>query len=108
MDLHIKKRDLYLSQLIAYRDTPLIKIITGIRRCGKSMLLELWKQELLSTKVPVKNIIHINFESMQFDNIKDYRALYALVEKQLQPASRSYLMLDEIQQVVGWQKAVTL
>ena len=106
MDLHIKKRDLYLSQLIAYRDTPLIKIITGIRRCGKSMLLELWKQELLSAKVPAKNIIHINFESMQFDSIKDYRALYALVEKQLQPASRSYLMLDEIQQVAGWQKAV--
>jgi hypothetical protein len=106
MEQHIKKRDLYLSQLIAYRDTPLIKIITGIRRCGKSMLLELWKQELLSAKVPAKNIIHINFESMQFDSIKDYRALYALVEKQLQPASRSYLMLDEIQQVVGWQKAV--
>lgn len=106
MDLHIKKRDLYLSQLIAYRDTPLIKVITGIRRCGKSMLLELWKQELLSSKIPAKNIIHINFESMQFDSIKDYRALYALVEKQLQPTSRSYLMLDEIQQVVGWQKAV--
>ncbi len=105
MDLQIKKRDLYLSQLIAYRDTPLIKIITGIRRCGKSMLLELWKQELLASDVPAKNIIHINFESMQFDHIKDYRALYTLVEKQLQP-SRSYLMLDEIQQVVGWQKAV--
>lgn len=106
MDIKIKKRDLYLAQLLSYRDTPLIKVITGIRRCGKSMLLELWKQELLRSKVPAKNIIHINFESMQFDNIKDYRALYAFVEKQLQPSSQCYLMLDEIQQVAGWQKAV--
>ena len=105
MEMLIKKRDLYLHQLIAYRDTPLIKVITGIRRCGKSMLLELWKQELLSSGVPAKNIIHINFESMQFDNIRDYRALYFLVEKQLQ-STRNYLMLDEIQQVIDWQKAV--
>lgn len=105
MELKLKKRDLYLHQLIAYRDTPLIKVITGIRRCGKSMLLELWKQELLSSGVLMKNIIHINFESMQFDNIRDYRALYFLVEKQLQ-TTRTYLMLDEIQQVTDWQKAV--
>lgn len=96
---------MYLSQLISYRDTPLIKVVTGIRRCGKSTLLELWKQELLRSGVPAKNIIHINFESMQFDAIKDYRSLYALVEKQLQP-TRTYLMLDEIQQVKDWQKAV--
>ncbi|MEA5031662.1 MAG: ATP-binding protein [Sphaerochaeta sp.] len=105
MELKIKKRDMYLSQLISYRDTPLIKVVTGIRRCGKSTLLELWKQELLRSGVPAKNIIHINFESMQFDAIKDYRSLYALVEKQLQP-TRTYLMLDEIQQVKDWQKAV--
>jgi hypothetical protein len=96
---------MYLSQLISYRDTPLIKVVTGIRRCGKSTLLELWKQELLRSGVPAKNIIHINFESMQFDAIKDYRSLYTLVEKQLQP-TRTYLMLDEIQQVKDWQKAV--
>ena len=105
MDLHIKNRDLYLNQLISYRDKPLIKVITGIRRCGKSMLLELWKDALLGSNVPAKNIIHINFESMQFDAINDYRALYFMVEKQLQ-SSRTYLMLDEIQQVSGWQKAV--
>ncbi|PKL26225.1 MAG: ATPase [Spirochaetae bacterium HGW-Spirochaetae-2] len=105
MELKIKKRDMYLSQLISYRDTPLIKVVTGIRRCGKSTLLELWKQELLRSGVPAKNIIHINFESMQFDAIKDYRSLYTLVEKQLQP-TRTYLMLDEIQQVKDWQKAV--
>jgi predicted AAA+ superfamily ATPase len=105
MELHIKKRDHYLHQLVSYRATPLIKVITGIRRCGKSMLLELWKQELLSSGVLMKNIIHINFESMQFDNIRDYRALYFLVEKQLQ-TTRTYLMLDEIQQVTDWQKAV--
>ncbi len=105
MELKIKNRDMYLSQLISYRDTPLIKVVTGIRRCGKSTLLELWKQELLRSGVPAKNIIHINFESMQFDNIKDYRSLYAWVEKQLQP-TRTYLMLDEIQQVKDWQKAV--
>lgn len=69
------------------------------------MLLELWKQELLSSGVPAKNIIHINFESMQFDTIRDYRALYFFVEKQLQ-TTRCYLMLDEIQQVTDWQKAV--
>ena len=71
----MKKRDLYLNKLIQFKDKQFIKVITGIRRCGKSTLLKLFKEYLLENDVNEKQIIYINFESMQFDDIKDYKLL---------------------------------
>ena len=76
----MKKRDLYLNKLINFKDKPIIKVITGIRRCGKSTLLKLFKQYLLDNNVPNKNIVYVNLESMQFDNIKEYKLLYNYIK----------------------------
>lgn len=102
----MKKRDLYLNKLIQFKDKQFIKVITGIRRCGKSTLLKLFKEYLLENDVNEKQIIYINFESMQFDDIKDYKLLYEYIKEHIVENSRTYLLLDEIQEVVHWEKAV--
>ena len=102
----MKKRDLYLNKLIQFKDKQFIKVITGIRRCGKSTLLKLFKEYLLENDVNEKQIIYINFESMQFDDIKDYKLLYEYIKEHIVEDSRTYLLLDEVQEVVHWEKAV--
>lgn len=102
----MKKRDLYLNKLTKFKDKQFIKVITGIRRCGKSTLLKLFRRYLLENDVSEKQIIYINFESMQFDDIKDYKLLYEYIKEHLVAKSRTYLLLDEIQEVIHWEKAV--
>ncbi|MBQ3124808.1 MAG: ATP-binding protein [Clostridia bacterium] len=99
-------RDNYLKRLIAFKDNKLIKVITGIRRCGKSTLLEIFKEYLLSEGVDSENIIHINLELMRYDDIKDYKTFYSLITEQITNNDRYYLLIDEVQQVNGWEKAV--
>jgi predicted AAA+ superfamily ATPase len=96
----------YLDRLIAFQDNKLIKVITGIRRCGKSTLLQLFKEHLLSGGVSEKNIIEMNFELMEFDDIRDYKELYQRIKRLMPAEGRSYLLLDEIQQVAGWEKSI--
>lgn len=96
----------YLRQLIGHRDVDLVKIITGIRRCGKSSLLELFRQYLLADGVPASNIIHINFESFGHWDLTDAAKLYAYVRDHLPPEGRTYLLFDEIQTVGQWERAV--
>lgn len=103
----MKNRDLYLTQLIRFRDKPLIKVITGIRRCGKSTLLSLFENHLMASGVTQDHIIRMNFESFQFDEISDYKKLHTYIKKQLKNSSdRHYILLDEVQQVSSWEKAV--
>lgn len=104
----MKRRDCYLNQLIAFRDKPLIKVITGIRRCGKSTLLSLFEQHLLDAVVESRRqIIRVNFESLEFDDITTYKALYQLLLSKMEDRSqRYYVLLDEVQQVQAWEKAV--
>lgn len=101
------KRDLYLSKLMKYIDRPLIKVLTGIRRSGKSTLLKLLKEELLKTGVKEENIVFINLESLEFDFIKNYNDLYNYVKKLLNNCNgKKYILLDEIQEVESWEKTV--
>jgi len=104
----MKRRDSYLNQLVAFRDKPLIKVITGIRRCGKSTLLSLFEQHLLDVVVQSpQQIIRVNFESLEFDHITTYKALYQLLLSKMHDRSqRHYVLLDEVQQVPAWEKAV--
>lgn len=103
----MKKRDLYLNQLIPFKDKPLIKVITGMRRCGKSTLLSLYEQYLLSSGVQQEHIIRMNFESFQFDDITEYKTLHAYIMKKLQSTSiKHYILLDEVQQVSQWEKTI--
>ncbi|MBQ1212116.1 MAG: ATP-binding protein [Clostridia bacterium] len=99
-------RDNYLDRLKAYKDNKLIKVITGLRRCGKSTLLELFKAYLLSVGVAEESIIHINLELMRYDDIRDYKALYSLITEQMPKNGRCYIFLDEVQQADKWEKAV--
>jgi hypothetical protein len=103
----MKKRDLYLNQLINFRDKPLIKVITGIRRCGKSTLLALFEEYLLGTGVPAARIIRINFEALEFDAIRNYKDLYTYIKNKMTGSKeKHYILLDEVQQVQSWEKAV--
>lgn len=100
------KRDSYLKKLIGFKDHPLIKVITGIRRCGKSTLLELFREYLLENGVKNDQIISINFEDMNFSNLDDAQKLHDFVDSRLKKNAKNYVFLDEIQKVADFQKAV--
>jgi predicted AAA+ superfamily ATPase len=99
-------RDLYLNQLIDYIDKPFIKVITGIRRCGKSAILLLLRDELLKKGITEKQIIYLNFESLELSDIDKAEILYKYVKEKITDKKRYYFLLDEIQEVDSWEKAV--
>lgn len=99
------KREKYLNQLIESKDLNLIKVITGVRRSGKSTLLLQYKDYLLSQKVPDKNIIYMNFESADWYSIKNYQDLYHHIKNNISKG-KNYILLDEVQNVEMWEKAV--
>ena len=98
-------REKYLKKMIDSKDTEFIKVITGIRRSGKSTLLLMFKDYLLKNGVKKENIIHINFESGIYDNIKNYKDLYQYVKEKIKN-NKIYLLLDEVQNVESWEKAI--
>lgn len=100
------KRELYLTKLQKFKDTPFIKVLTGMRRAGKSTLLDLFIAELLADGVPDSQIIKLNFELLAFADITDYRTLYARIKEKMVGQSHIYLFLDEVQLVDGWERAV--
>ncbi|MDD5021919.1 MAG: ATP-binding protein [Endomicrobiaceae bacterium] len=100
------KREQYLNKLIQFKDKQLIKVISGIRRCGKSTLFELYQSYLKKQGVADNQIISINFEDMQFENLLDYKKLYEYVIKKISKTKKTYIFLDEIQRVKEFQKTV--
>ena len=100
------QRNEYLDQLKKWKDEQVIKVITGIRRCGKSTLLELYQDYLKSLGVTEDQIISINFEELEYEELLDYKALYSYVKERLHKTKTTYVFLDEIQQVENFQKAV--
>ena len=98
-------RERYLKKIIAAKDTEFIKVITGVRRSGKSTLLLMLKDFLINDGVKEDNIIHINFESAMYDDIDDYKDLYKYVKERIKKG-RTYLLLDEVQNVTSWEKAI--
>lgn len=102
----IVERIEYLERLIAFKDKQVIKIITGIRRCGKSTLLEMFQTYLLGTGVDEEQIIAINFEDYDFIDLVEPKNLYAYIKERLLPDKRMYLFFDEIQQVKDFQRVV--
>ncbi len=99
-------RQNYMKTLIEFRDKKVIKIVTGIRRCGKSSLLLLFVEHLKQSGVPLENIIHMNFESIRHKDITDYLALYNVVAGKIADRGKTYIILDEVQMVKDWQKAI--
>lgn len=101
----LRERPLYLNRLIAFQDTEPVKIITGIRRCGKSSLLKLMARHLRQTGVTDDQIIEMNFESMDFRKMT-VEKMYQYVKERLPKGKRVYLFFDELQRIDQWQDAV--
>lgn len=101
----LKKRDLYLNKLIAFQDTELIKVVTGIRRCGKSSLMKLMAAHLRESGIAEECIVEMNFESMSLPKM-DAREFYNYVKELIVSDKRMYLFFDEVQKVDGWEDAV--
>lgn len=101
----LRKRDLYLNKLIAFQDTEPIKVVTGIRRCGKSSLLKLMAAHLRGNGVSDEQIIEMNFESYEFLKMTADE-LYRYVKERVLPDRRIYLFFDELQRMDGWENAV--
>lgn len=98
-------REMYLNRLIEAKDTDLIKVVTGVRRSGKSTLLLMFKDYLTKNGIQSDSIIYMNFESAMYDNIKDYKDLYEHIKGKINN-KKTYLLLDEVQNVDKWEKAV--
>jgi predicted AAA+ superfamily ATPase len=96
----------YVKKLAGFKDTRLIKIVSGVRRCGKSTLLELYREHLLAGGVRPEQIIEINLEDPDYRNLSDPYALYDYIKAKLLPKETNYVFLDEIQNVRDYQKAV--
>lgn len=104
-DKELKNRDIYLNRLIAFQDTEPVKVITGVRRCGKSKLLDLMIRHLKNSGISEEQIIKMNFESHDFDGF-DYNDFYNYVKQKCLPEKRMYLFFDELQRIDGWENAV--
>lgn len=98
-------REMYLNRLIEAKDTEFIKVITGVRRSGKSTLLLMFKNFLLNNEIKESNIIYINFESAIYDDIKNYKDLYNYIKNKI-TGDKVYILLDEVQNVDKWEKAI--
>lgn len=96
----------YLNNLKQLRDKKVIKVITGVRRCGKSTLFNLFINHLKETGVPDNQIIFVNLEDLNFSDLLDYKELYNYICSKLVPNKNNYIFIDEVQQCVGFEKAV--
>ena len=92
-------RENYLSILKNFKDQQIIKVITGIRRCGKSTLLEIFQDYLKENGVEDKQIISINFENADYEELQDRKKLYKYIKERLEKGKKTYVFLDEIQNV---------
>ena len=100
------QREKYLEFLRRHKDQDVIKVVSGVRRCGKSTLFELFKQELLTSGVKANQIISINFEDLEFEPLQEYHALHEYIVERLIPDIPMYVFLDEVQHVVQFEKVV--
>ena len=100
------ERKEYLERLIQWKDEQVIKVVTGIRRCGKSTLLLQYQEWLKASGVSDEQIVTINFEELEYEELQDYKKLYAYLKDRLCKGKMTYIFLDEIQKVSAFEKVV--
>ena len=100
------QREQYLAFLRRHKDQDVIKVVSGVRRCGKSTLFELFKQELLASGIKANQIISINFEDLEYEPLQEYHALHEYIVERLIPETPMYVFLDEVQHVPQFEKVV--
>mgnify|MGYP000306249322 FL=1 len=99
-------RQHYLNMLKIYRDVPLVKILAGIRRCGKSTILEMLRDDLLKSGIDADHIISMRYTSEDYDDGMTDKDMYQGIKERMTGDGRCYLLLDEVQEIAGWEKAV--
>lgn len=99
-------RKLYMEKILPFIDTPFVKILTGVRRCGKSTILNMLKEKLRENKIPEEQIISYNFDSLEYEDIDTASKLYREVKSRLAKGKKTYIFLDEVQEIDNWEKAV--
>lgn len=99
-------RKIYLDQLIAYREKQMIKVVTGVRRCGKSTLFRLYIDYLKSTGIEDDQIVSLNLEDIENEDLLDYKQLYGYIKARLSKGRYTYVFIDEIQNCLGFEKVV--
>lgn len=99
-------RPIYVDKIMVYADTPFVKILTGIRRCGKSTILKMLIDEMKGQGIRNEQILHYSFDSLEYEDIKTAKALFAHLKQHLFLEGKTYLFLDEIQEVKSWEKVV--
>ena len=99
-------RPYYLDILRTYRDIPLVKILSGIRRCGKSTILEMLKDDLIGSGIAADHVILLRYTSEELDDNMTDKQMYRNIKDKLIDNERYYILLDEVQEVDGWEKAV--
>jgi len=99
-------RSNYMNTLKTYRDVPLVKILAGIRRCGKSTILDMLRDDLLESGIAADHIISMRYTSEDFDDGMTDKDMYNGIKRQMTNEGRYYLLLDEVQEIEGWEKAV--
>lgn len=95
----------YVEKIIAYMDTPFVKILTGVRRCGKSTIMNMLREEVEKRGVSPERILHFNFDSLEYEDMAA-KKLFVAIKGQLSDEGKTYLFLDEIQEIPGWEKIV--
>ena len=104
--MHMIIRQHYLNMLKIYRDVPLVKILSGIRRCGKSTILEMLRDDLLKSGIAADHIISMRYTSEDYDDGMTDKDMYQGIKERMTGDGRCYLLLDEVQEIAGWEKAV--
>lgn len=104
--ISLVERKEYLNRLIEWKDEQVIKVVTGIRRCGKSTLLLQYQAWLKASGIPANQIISVNFEELEYEEFQDYRKLYIYLKNRLCAGKKTYIFLDEIQKVPCFEKVV--
>ena len=99
-------RTYYLDILKTYRYVPLVKILAGIRRCGKSTILDMLRDDLIQSGVPADHVIHLRYTSEELDEDMTAKQMYRDIKGRMEGSERYYLLLDEVQEVSGWERAV--
>lgn len=99
-------RPLYVEKIMAYVDTPFVKILTGVRRCGKSTILKMIMERLETQhNIPKERIVSCRYDSMEYEDMTA-KQMYAQLKERLSPDGKTYLFLDEVQEIKGWEKVV--
>lgn len=104
--LSVIYRPMYVDRIMAYVDTPFVKILTGVRRCGKSTILRMIIEKLKTERnIPDERIVTCWFDSMEFDDMTS-KQMYNYLKEKIIPGEKTYLFLDEVQEITNWEKVV--